>query len=275
MAALPRIQLPPLGEVRDAFERDEVLTAASAIAFQVLSALIPLALFMLALLGFLELDEVWSDAAGELQPNVSAAAFEVIDRTVRGVIERQQPFWLTAGALLTLWRISSAMRAVMAALDHIYGADRDRPLLERLRISLGLAAVVTALFLLALAIIHLGAALVGGGGLLGVVSVVVRWGLAAVLLLVAVGLTLHHAPAEPQPLGWVSFGSVLSVVAWLVTSVLFGLYVTEIASYGSLFGSFASVFVLLSYLYLSAIAFLAGVEVDALLRERAVPSSDT
>ena len=274
MAALPHLELPDAGDLRRAFEDDDVLTSASAIAFQVLSALVPLALFVLALLGFLRLEEVWTDAAGQIEPRVSPAAFEVIDRTVRDVIEREQPFWLTAGAALTLWRISSAMRAVMGALDRIYGGDGDRPLGTRLRISLGLAIAVTGLFLLAVATIHLGPALVPvEGAVLSVVSVLVRWGLAAALLLGAVALTLRHAPACPQPLGWLSFGSLLAVVAWVVASVLFGLYVGN-ASYGSFFGAFASIFVLLSYVYVSAIAFLAGVEVDALVRERAVPSSD-
>lgn len=259
-----------LRRLRDTIEEDEVLNSASAIAFQVLSALIPLILFMLALLGFLHLGSVWSDAAKSLRPKLSPAAFTVLDSTVRGVVEHQQPFWLSAGLLLTLWRISSAMRAVMGALDRIYDVETDRPLTERLRISIGLAIAETILLLAALAVLHLGPLLVSVDGFaLTIVSIVVRWTLAAALLLLAVGLVLHHAPAKRQSLGWVSFGTVVVVVAWVLGSVLFGLYVTKIASYGSLFGSFASIFVLLTYLYLSAIVFLAGVEVDAAVREEA------
>ena len=53
------------------------------------------------------------------------------------------------------------------------------------------------------------------------------------------------------------------MIAWVGTSLVFGLYVTEIADYGSIFGSLATVFVLLTYLYLSAASFLIGAEVDA------------
>ena len=56
------------------------------------------------------------------------------------------------------------------------------------------------------------------------------------------------------------------VGTWLLASVAFGFYATEIASYGSLFGSFASIFILLTYLYLTAIALLAGAEADAQVR---------
>ena len=177
-----------LSELRRGVEDHEVLNSASAIAFQVLTALVPLTLVLLALIGFFDLQRVWSDAARELRPQLSPAAFTVVDDTVRNVLESKQPFWLTAGAAFALWRLSSAMRAVMHALDRIYGADRDRPLPERLRISIGLAIVVALLLLLALAVLHLTPLLFSVDGLpLAVVSIVVRWGVAGALLLLASG----------------------------------------------------------------------------------------
>ena len=261
--------LPDLRELHRGFEDHAVLNSASAFSFQILSALVPLVLVTLALLGFLQLDRVWSDAAAELKPKVSGPAFQVIDDTVRNVLGSKQPFWLTLGAGLAIWRLSAAMRAVMGALDLIYGAARERPLAERLRVSITLALAVAGLVLLALAVLHLSPLLVPVDGLvLGALSIVVRWGVAAALLLLAVGLTIRHAPASPQPLRWVSVGSALSVVSWVVCSLAFGVYITEVASYGSLFGSFATVFILLTYIYLSTIALLAGVEVDTQVRDR-------
>ncbi len=252
-----------------AFEEHDLLTSASAIAFQVLSAAIPLVLVALALLGFFDLERVWRDIARDIRPDLSPAAFEVVDSTVRKVIGSKQWFWLTLGALLTVWRMSSAMRAVSGALDRVYDSHRDRPLLERLRVSLLLGLAVTLLLLGAAAAVAIAPlALPVDGTLPNTLSIVLRWGVAGLLALLAVGLVVHHAPADPQPVGWVSFGSVLCVTAWLVCSVAFGLYVTKIASYGSLFGSFASLFVLLTYLYVSAVALLAGAELDARVRRR-------
>ena len=55
----------------------------------------------------------------------------------------------------------------------------------------------------------------------------------------------------------------------MLTSIGFGIYVTYIASYGSVFGHLATVFVLLLYLWLLASAFLVGIQLDACVRERA------
>jgi len=263
------MNLPRLAQVRDGAERHEVLNSASAISFQVLFAAVPLALFGLALAGFLSLDRVWRDAADQIRPNVSPAAFTVLDDTVQSVIGGQRWFWLTLGGALAIWRLSAAMRATMGALDRVYEADEDRPLGAWLRISIALSLALTALLAAALAAVYLlPVAVPVDGAVLGALSFVVRWGIALCLLLAGIALTIRYAPAVRQPLAWVTFGSALSVGCWIVTSAAFGFYATQIASYESLFGSLASVFLTLTYLYLSAIAFLAGVEVDALVRER-------
>lgn len=59
------------------------------------------------------------------------------------------------------------------------------------------------------------------------------------------------------------------LLAWVLTSIGFGLYATYIASYESVFGHLATFFVLLVYVWLLANAFLVGVQLDATIRERA------
>jgi membrane protein len=253
----------------DLFERHEILNSASAIAFQTLFAIVPLGLFVLALLGFVELDRVWDDAAAEIEPKVSAAAFEVIDDTARNVLDDQQPFWLTAGAALAMWRLSAAMRATMGALDRIYESDEDRSLASRVKTSVGLSLATTALVLLGLAVLYLGPLAVETDGTLGdAFSLVGRWIIALAVGVFAAGVLIHYAPAHPQPLGWVSRGSVIAAACWLLATGAFAFYVTELADYGSVFGSFATIFLLLTYLYLSATAFLLGVELDVRARHR-------
>ena len=72
---------------------------------------------------------------------------------------------------------------------------------------------------------------------------------------------------DRQPMPWVSFGTGLVLVSWVVTSIAFGLYVTYVASYTSVFGHLASVFVPAVPLAV-ANAFLVGIQLDACTRER-------
>ncbi len=122
---------------------------------------------------------------------------------------------------------------------------------------------------MAIAIVRFVSLLTGDvDGVLAVLSFLVRWLLAAAVLAVGVGLTVHFGSATRQPVPWVSFGTGLVLLAWVLTSIGFGLYVKYGASYGSVFGHLATVLVLLLYLWLLANAFLVGIQLDACVRER-------
>src|SRR3954447_26730074 len=108
-------------EILRGFRENDLLTYASAISFRVFFALIPLTLLALGLLGAFGLSDVWSsDIAPKVRDNASPAAFEVIDQTVRNVLAHKQVFWATAGALIAVWEVSSAMRGTMQVLNRIY-----------------------------------------------------------------------------------------------------------------------------------------------------------
>jgi membrane protein len=244
---------------------------ASAMAFRVVLALVPFLLFLLALLGFIDLQEVWrSDVAPEIKKNASDVAFKLIDDTVSQVLRQKQVWWLTIGLGLTLWELSAATRMTMLALDRVYGYPGRRGLRELLPRSVALGAAMGVCVVSAIAIVRFGPLLTGDvDGVLSVLSFLIRWLLAAAVLGLGVWLVVRFGPATPETVPWVSLGTGLVLAAWILTSIGFGLYVTYVASYTSVFGHLASVFVLLLYLWLSANAFLVGIQVDACVRDRA------
>ena len=249
-------------EVLNRWRDTDLLTYASAIAFQVLFALIPLALFALGLMGFLGLQDVYSDdVRPELEKSLSPAAYSVVDDTVRKVLESKQFFWITAGAIIAIWEMSGAVRAVMQIFDRIYGSERERGFRERYTTSILLAIGAGALLLAAVAVAQL---------LPRVTEAPlswVRWPVAIALMTATVGLLIRFAPADHQPVRLVGAGTALVVVAWTLTSVAFGLYVTQVADYGSIFGNLATAIILFEYLYLAACAFLTGAVLDAMRRD--------
>jgi membrane protein len=257
-------------DVVRSFQANGLPNFASAMAFRVVLALVPFLLFLLALLGFFDLEEVWRDeVAPDIRSNVSDAAFRLIDDTVDQVLSKKQLWWLTIGLGVTLWELSAATRVTMTALDRVYGYGRRRSLLELLPRSLALGAAMGVCVVIAVAIVRFGPLLTGDlDGVLSVLSFLVRWLLAAAALGIGVGLTVHYGAVARQSVPWASFGTGLVLLAWVLTSIGFGLYATYVASYESVFGHLATVFVLLLYLWLLANAFLVGIQLDACVRER-------
>jgi membrane protein len=260
-----------IADVVGAFKENGLAAYASAIAFQVLQAVVPFLLFLLGVLGFLELEEVWrNDVAPEIKDSVSRAAFTLIDDTVTTVLGEKQLWWVTIGLGLALWELSGATRVTMKVLDRVYGLSRPRGFLQLLPRSLALGLAMGTCVVVATAIVRFGPLLTGDvEGALAAVSFIVRWLLAAAVLAVGVGLHVHFGPATPRALPWVSLGTGLVLLGWIGISIGFGLYVSYVASYASVFGHLATFFVLLIYFYAAALAFVIGIQVDACVRVEA------
>jgi membrane protein len=243
------------------YDEHDVLTFATALAYRVLFAIMPLLLFGLGLAGGLGFDEHWTrDWAPKVKDAVSPPVFQVINEAARRALSDRRTFWMTAGLALAVWTISSATRAIMDAFDRIYGVRRQRRFVERMAVSLALGLAVTVLVLAAMACVTLAPA-----------PAWVRWPAAAALLVVVVALLVAYAPSERRPLRWVTAGTALAVGAWLAISVALGWYATSVADYGSVYGALATVVIGMTYLYVAAAAFLTGVEVDDILRDDRLP----
>jgi membrane protein len=246
------------------FARHNLLTWASAIAFQVLVALVPLTVLALGILGALGERSVWTkQISPPIERRLPGPTWDAVDYAAKLILTHSTAGLLAFGAVLTIWEISGSVRAIMGALNRMYETEEDRPIWMRFGISIAIA--------IAIGVSLIGAALVVtvakhlGGSLHALVGVV-RWIIAVLLVGVAVELLVRFSPAERRPKKWVTLGSAFTVVAWIVASFIFRVYVSSVANFRSTFGSFVAVLVLTAYLYTSAIVFLVGVQADELMR---------
>ena len=254
-------------EVVKGFRQHDLLVEASAISFRVLLAVIPSLLFLFGMLGFLGLDDVWrNDIAPDVRDAVSSAAYTLIDDAVTYALTQKQLFWASIGAAIAVWEISGIVRAVAKILNRIYGVEEKRSFRELFTTSYLTGAGVGLCLLGAIAAVRLGPlafdALFGSGLVVEIIAFVCRWAVAVVLLLVAVGLIVRTAPAIERPLYQVSFGAILVVGGWILATAIFGLYLTQIANYGSIFGNLATIFVVIEYLFLASIVMISGMLLD-------------
>ena len=67
---------------------------------------------------------------------------------------------------------------------------------------------------------------------------------------------------------WLTPGSLLFAVGWVVLTLGFGFYVSNFGNYGATYGSLGAVVVLLTWMYLSAYALLFGAELNSELEHQ-------
>jgi membrane protein len=253
----------------DLFDRHLLLDHASAIAFQVLKALVPLSLFGLALLGSLGQQSVWRESLfPRIKPHLEQTTAHAIDASVQRIFSTSSTGLLAFASLLVVWYLSGGVRAVMGALNDIYEVEETRSWSVRFPISFALAVAIGVCLVGAVVGVAAGHAL-ASHGLAGVVVSVGRWLVAVALLSLAVGLLVRFAPVKHRPNRWATTGSVLVIVAWIGATLLFELFVSHVANFKTAVGNLTVFLVLIGYVYTSSIIFLVGVELDELLREDA------
>jgi membrane protein len=253
--------------LRSKFGEHDLLTNASAIAFQVLKSLVPLTLLALALLSAVGRRDIWSKhIAPALKSRFDEPVYSAMNFAVEKIFASNSAGLIAFSALLTVWYVSSGVRGIMGAINRIYESEEERPHWLRWLTSVGLAICVVA-SIVGAALLVLAVPKPNGAWVIPVG--IVRWVGAIAALTITAGILVRLAPSERRPKRWASAGGVLVVVTWLVTSFAFRWYVSSIANFKTAVGQLTVFIVLMLYAYASSIVLLVGVEVDELLREDA------
>jgi membrane protein len=208
-----------------------------------------------------------------LEGVVPAEALTLIDESLTRVIENRSGgvALIAVGFALALWTASGAMNALMRGLNRVYGREESRSFLRQRATALAMLACLLVAFALVFLLLVLGPHLSGWVGealeiesLLGWLWWILQW---PVLLLGLLGIfagVYYLGPNVAHP-RWrfLTPGAVAAVVIWLAASGLFAVYVGSFGSYNKAWGSLAAVIILLTWLWLSALALLLGAEINA------------
>ena len=252
-------------DVRDAFVEHNLLTYAAAMAFQMIVALLPLAFLGLALLGSFGLGHLWRDTlVPTLRGHVTGDVYRAVDSTGDKIVSTGAGATIAVAGLLSVWYLTAAVRAVMEALNRIHDVVDEREWWRRGALALGLGSATGVAVVGSFLLVAWGSTVTGAAAIALDAG---RWLGAVFLLGFIVALLVRVAPAEhPEP-RWASAGSVLIVVCWLVATVLYKLWLTDVIDLQTTTGILAGLLALALYLFVTATVFLVGVQLDETLRK--------
>ncbi len=257
------------------FVDDDLATHASALAFQVLFSIFPFVIFLVALLAFLDLSYFFAWLREELSIFLPQPSMETVNQVLD---ELQQPRegLLSLGALVALWTASAAVRSIMHAMNIAYDVPEERPIWKRFPISIlytiGFAVLIIAastLLLVGPQAIQWLANRTGLEQIFVTLWAWLRWPVAFLVLNLAVALIYYLAPNFKQKFKFVTPGSILSTLIWILSSWGFNIYVTNFADYSAMYGGIGAVIALLMYFFISSAILLFGAEVNAVIEEYA------
>jgi membrane protein len=194
--------------------------------------------------------------------------------------EETKGFGILLAVLVAVYGGTNASASVLTALNIAYEEKEKRSLLSFyvLAVLMTLVALLAALFALAgtAAVAYLRSFVPEASGPALVAGQVVAYVL-LVLIAAAVAATLYRfGPSrEDAKWEWITPGSVFAAVTWLLLTVAFGFYVSHLTNYQASYGSLGAVVALLTWLYLSAYAFVFGAELNSEIEHQTAKDSTT
>jgi len=255
------------------FNRDHMTNIAAALAYYAFLAIPAALLVAVGLFGLLADPHAVATLIGKLHGILPAQASSLLEGSLKNMTRHSGTAVtvLSVGGVLAFWSLTGAMQNVMWALNIAYDRDEGRGFVRRRITALWMVVFALLGFALAFGVLVLGPHLstwignaVGAKSVVKIVWYIAEWPLLVVGLLVAFAGLMYYGPNVKHP-RWrfLSFGSVLAIVMWLLASGAFAFYASRFSSYNKTWGSLAAVVVMLTWLWLSAVALLFGAEVNA------------
>jgi membrane protein len=256
------------------FRDDNLTDWAAALTYYAVLSIFPAFIALISILGLVvdpkTITRVVTDVVAQLGPESAVSTFS-------GPIEQISSNQSTAlaglvfGLAVALWTASNYVGAFMRASNAIYEREEGRPFwkLRPIQILVTLVLVLmAALVVLALIVSGPVAEAIGSAIGLGDAAVtawnIAKWPVLLVVAMVMLAILYWSSPnAKVYGFRWVTPGSVVAVVAWIVASVGFAFYVANFSSYNKTYGALAGVIVFLVWMWITNIAVLFGAELNA------------
>ncbi|WP_150524080.1 YihY/virulence factor BrkB family protein [Roseibium sediminis] len=263
------------------FVNDDGYAMASHVALSALLAVFPLLIFIAALAGFMGFNDA-ADRASNLvfdawPENVAKPLVDEIHR----VLTVPRGDLLTFGAVAALWFASNGVEAMRAALNRAYRQQERRSfIILRLQslglVILGSVVLIAYTFLVVLAPLAINALVSWMPAVEDflVTIDVARYSIAGSLLTFGLVFTHWILPSGDRRFRDLLPGVVATLVMWMVAGAVFGAYLAKFANYVTTYGGLAGVMSAVVFLYICALVFILGGELNAsLIRLRKIASN--
>ena len=255
------------------FNRDHMTNIAAALAYYAFLAIPSALLVAVGTFSLVASPSTVTTVIGKLHGIVPGQATSLLDSSLRNMVHNKSTgiTVLSIGGVLAFWSLTGAMQNLMWALNIAYDRDEGRGFVRRRITAVWMVLFALIGFALAFGVLVLGPHLstwignaIGAKTVIKIAWYIGEWPLLVGGLLVAFAGFMYYGPNVKHP-RWrfLSFGSVVAIVIWLVASGAFAFYVSKFSSYNKTWGSLAAVVVMLTWLWLSSVALLLGAEINA------------
>ena len=276
---LPGFDGVPIGHVLKyvirGFRKGVLVTRASAIAFNLLMALLPATIFLFTLIPFVPISNFQKELIELFENMLPLNAFSFLETTIIDIVTNKSGGWLLVMFIATIVFSTNGIHAIIHAFVVTAHSFQSRSWIHQRKVSVLLLFIVVVMIALAGFMVIFGKTFVNylveidiiERSLVISIVVLIKWILVVILLFLAISFLYYLAPAKKSDFRFISPGSTLATLLFIATSLGFSAYVNNFGQFNRLYGWIGTLMVILIWLYLNSIALLIGFEVNVSTKE--------
>lgn len=253
---------------------DDCFGASAQLAFYFLLAFFPFVVFLAAAATLVAhmpqsaLEATVLQVLGEIMPAQAVALIQQNVADTLDILHTKNLRVLAVSVALALWAATGGMRAVIVTLNRAYSVREGRRPFRLYTVSLLLTVALALTTLVALPLFSLATAIrtqlfETAGPNMAMLWHVASRVVAAAACVFAIELVYHFAPNARRPWHWLTAGSIVAVLLWVLATWAFSAYVGRFGRYEALYAGLGAPVVLLLWFYLTGLALLIGGEINA------------
>ena len=272
---LPRIRTIA-ARVWAEFYDDRVLTVAGGITFFVLLALFPGIASVVSLYGMFADRGTIAHDLDLLSGFLPGGAITVLRAELNRLVAMEPgklDLAFAGGLMVAIWSASGGFKALVDGLNVAYEVPETRSFLT---LSINALIFTLAWVLAAILAINFGLVLPTlaertiTNPALELAIKLALWPLALAACTLTLALVYRFGPAKPRPRWrWITWGSFITAILWLLGTALFAWYVENFGSYDRVYGGLGAAVGFLTWIWLSVVLTLLGAEINCELDRHA------
>lgn len=243
---------------------------AAGVAFYFLLAIFPLLGALISLYGLMVSPEELREHMALLVDVVPSQSRYILEEQLKNLTEKPSStlsWGLILSIVLSLWSSSKGANALITACNITYNESKGRNFFKGLLARMTGTTSIILTIILALALITVVPKWISWATAGFISSAQANFITLPIMLLLfnaSLSALYRYGPhRRPAKWRWVTTGSILATVLWILASYGFSIYLSEFASYNKTYGSVGGIIILLMWLYLTAYIILLGAEVNA------------
>lgn len=252
-------------------KKGDISNRASAVAFNSFLAIFPAIIFFFTLIPYIPIHDFQDSLLGLLRELIPNQTYEAVEGTLFDIVKRPRGGLLSLGFLLAMFFATNSVTSLIESFNKTYYFVETRSSFKQRLLAIFLVFALSILVILAIVLITLGPialrwieriGLLTDWVVLNLISMG-KWVIIFALLFSAFSVLYYFAPTVKQRFRFISAGSTLATLLFVMTSVGFNYYVNNFALYNSLYGSIGTLIIFMLWLYFNSIIILIGWELNS------------